>query len=151
MNKSSVPGNSLLPSEYTARAFGNFPFNHLPIMKRKQECKCLLHHCPSTSKNHHVFIPFPKEESLRNKWFGLCTRTYPKSHRPNLPKKCSVRWKRFFVCSLHFKPEDFERNLARELLDNLIVPSVKIGVLPSLSLLENEKFEGEEHSYSKPR
>lgn len=69
------------------------------------------------------FFRFPKEKQLRNAWLFKCARS----------DKFNIETAR--VCSLHFKEEDFERNLRNELLKSVNkIKKLKRNIIPSENL-----------------
>ena len=82
---------------------------------------CAVAVCPSPKDTS--YHKFPSDITLQNLWLELCKRKNPIN-----PKTAKI-------CSLHFKPEDFERDLKHELLNLPIRKLLKPGSIPSLSLL----------------
>ena len=74
----------------------------------------------------HISVhTFPKNEDVKRKWIHLCKRADP------------INAKSARVCSLHFEPDAYERNLKYELLGIPLPKSMKRlkeGALPTLHL-----------------
>ena len=68
---------------------------------------------------HHRF---PKDPKLRKLWVAACRRADDLD-----PDKC-------VVCTVHFKEEDYERDLKNELLNKPLRKILKPGVFPTLKL-----------------
>lgn len=59
-------------------------------------------------ENNASLFKLPECEEMKRKWLSLCRKTYnPRSDIPN-----NLR-----VCSTHFSPDSYERNLMYELMD----------------------------------
>lgn len=68
------------------------------------------------------FFSFPRDEETCKQWILKCNR------------KAAINVKNARVCSLHFAPEDFERDLKSELLNLPRKLKIKRGSVPSLKL-----------------
>ncbi|XP_047101230.1 uncharacterized protein LOC124720024 [Schistocerca piceifrons] len=98
------------------------PLSHSPSSR---QYKCAVFQCDTNARKMPgvVWHSFPKDEYLRCEWIARC--------------KCTgrVNVKGGRVCSLHFRPEDYEQDLRNELLR---LPSRKKLVptaIPSLNIL----------------
>ena len=81
---------------------------------------CLVKCCPSPKSAS--FFKFPKEKNIQNLW----------SEKLNLEKTINLKTAK--VCSVHFKPEDFVRDLKHELMNLPLRKILKEGSVPSLFL-----------------
>lgn len=59
-------------------------------------------------KHNITYHSFPKDEEVRKIWIKRCCRL--KEWRPTLQQK-------YFICSVHFNDDDYERDLQAELLN----------------------------------
>ena len=82
---------------------------------------CSVAICPSPKDTS--YHSFPKDINRQKLWIKLSKRKDPIN-----PKTAKI-------CSLHFKPEDFERDLKHELLNLPLRKIFKPGSIPSLNLL----------------
>ncbi|XP_069704855.1 uncharacterized protein [Periplaneta americana] len=69
-----------------------------------------------------IYHSFPKDDSVCKQWIHACRR------------KDKINIKNATVCSVHFLPEDYERDLKAELLNIKPKKILKISVVPSLHL-----------------
>ena len=82
---------------------------------------CAVAMCPSPKDcSYHNF---PRDINRQKLWIKLCKRKDP------------INPKTARICSLHFKPEDFERDLRNELLNLPLRKILRLGSIPSLFLL----------------
>lgn len=79
---------------------------------------------------------FPKDESMREIWLQKCG------------KKPPFRYNNSFICSKHFKEEDFERDVRREFLDLPVKMKLKADAIPSLNL-DDQDDESDNNDSSK--
>ena len=82
---------------------------------------CAVAICPSPKDTS--YHNFPRDIELQNLWIQLTKR------------KDTIKPKTARICSRHFKPEDFERDLKHELLNLPLRKLLKPGSIPSLNLL----------------
>lgn len=89
--------------------------------------------CYSNYRNNNgiTFHRCPKNDEVKKKWISLCRRQDP------------INGNRAVICSLHFDPNAYERDLKYELL-NLPVPEhlvrIKEGALPTTAA-DNTRWE----------
>ena len=74
---------------------------------------CAVFGCYSSyhKKENITFHKFPKDEELKRQWIQLCKRAD------------QINVKNARVCSLHFEPAAYKRNLMYELLGQPVPPS----------------------------
>lgn len=74
-----------------------------------------------------MYHQFPKNEELRRVWVLKCKR----KDNFNVKNSC--------ICSKHFSPEDYERDLKAELMNYTAKPILKSTAIPSLNLPGHNK------------
>ncbi len=89
------------------------------MAKFKKTCAVAICKSPNEASYHR----FPKEKTLQKLWLDCCKRD----------DKISVESAR--ICSNHFKPDDYERDLRNELLNIPVRKILKQNAVPSLDLL----------------
>jgi hypothetical protein len=110
-------------------------YNHLitecPRMERKKLNKtvCAVAICPSPKNSSTVYHRFPKNQELIKKWIVACKR----QDKIN-PKTASI-------CSEHFLPSDYDRDLQNELLGLPIKKLLKKDAIPTVNLLPPKSLE----------
>jgi hypothetical protein len=81
---------------------------------------CVVAVCPSPKDaSYHRF---PANDTVQKLWLKACKR------------KDFVNTKNGFVCSYHFAPEDFERDLQNELLNRPLRSILKKGIISSIKM-----------------
>ena len=105
-------------------------FHHGNFFRMPRKCAVALCTSPNSTSNHK----FPIEPKLRKTWILACKRT--DSFDPDKSR----------VCSNHFAPEDFLRDLKNELLNLPIRKILKSDSYPTLNL-----FGGKRTSEVSPR
>lgn len=75
-----------------------------------------------TKQDGVIYHSFPRDPEMRSKWVRLCGRKGKWN-----PDSCSI-------CSEHFLPEDYERDLKAELLNLPSKKKLKISAVPSQEL-----------------
>nr|XP_022904587.1 uncharacterized protein LOC111416728 isoform X2 [Onthophagus taurus] len=93
----------------------------MPMCCSVSSCK-MTHVLAQDMKKKISFFSFPKETNLKNIWIKRCDR------------KGTMTAKRPRICSLHFRSEDFKRDLQSELQNLPPKLILKKGALPSLNL-----------------
>lgn len=84
---------------------------------------CVVGCSKNTKRRDDVsFHHFPKDKDTRLRWVTAISRE-------NLPDRYAET---AYVCSDHFLPEDFERNLQAELTKKAHRPRLKAGAVPSV-------------------
>lgn len=90
---------------------------------------CAVSGCGATNSGKRAdrslnFYKFPKDESIAWAWDQCCGRKEP------------INLKTAKICSKHFQPTDYERNLKNELLGivSRTCPPLKPGTVPTLCL-----------------
>ena len=84
---------------------------------------CSVAVCPSPQVKGVSYHRFPQDPNTRHQWMVACWRT-DKVINPRTA----------FVCSNHFREEDFERDLQNELLGLPLKKKLKKGSVPSQNL-----------------
>ena len=96
---------------------------------------CAVAICKTDKRLDHQsmisMFTFPRDPELQHIWISRCQRSKP----------INVKYAR--VCSLHFAPEDFERDIKSEILGLPPRRLLKRGAVPTL-LLESSPMETEE-------
>lgn len=88
---------------------------------------CAVAPCKNTGRNNSevIYHTFPKDKQIQNEWIARCKRK----------DKINVRNAR--VCSAHFLPEDYERDLKNELL-GLPLKKLRTGAIPSQHIWQKD-------------
>ena len=79
-------------------------------------------HCSEKSKSNIILHAFPKDKEMQMKWTQACRRADP------------FKIEHSRVCSLHFLPEAYERDLQNELLNLPPRKKLKKDAIPSINL-----------------
>ena len=85
---------------------------------------CSAATCPSP--NGVIYHRFPKDGNIQKAWKIACKR------------KDKINEKTALVCELHFKEEDYQRDLRNELLNLPIRKTLKTGILSLVQLLSRK-------------
>ncbi len=92
----------------------------------QKKAVCAVGHCHgpfSPGTKRHVF---PKDPEISARWVIAC-------HREDTVNPKTAR-----ICSRHFTPDDYEKDLRQELLNNKLVLRLKKGAIPSQRLVPGE-------------
>ena len=92
---------------------------------------CAVACCKAPFPPNVSFHRIPKAPALRKSWVSACKRK-DKKFNPATS----------YVCSQHFKPEDLERDLQHELMNQEKRLKLKPGAVPSLALLPTKEIQG---------
>lgn len=84
------------------------------------------------------FFKFPREETLKKAWVEKCDRTD------------KINFRNARVCSMHFKAEDFERDLRAELLQQPSRLILKSNAIPSSRVGESSTLDDEPSKQTLP-
>ncbi len=98
-----------------------------PDEKKRTKKVCAVAVCPSPKARDIIYHVFPKDKSLEKKWTIKCKRNDTFN-----PKFASI-------CSNHFLPSDYERDLKSELMGLPSKKRLKSDALPSQNLLPTMK------------
>lgn len=90
--------------------------------KKTNNCVCAVAVCPSP-KSATTYHRFPQDSESRKKWVQACKRN------DGLLNPLTA-----LVCSNHFRPSDYERDLKNELLGLPLRNRLKKEAVPSLKL-----------------
>ena len=93
------------------------------VKKKINNCVCAVAVCPSPKSSGTSYHRFPRDPDQRKKWVQACRRD-DRLFNPQTG----------FVCSSHFQPSDFERDLQNELLGLPTRKHLKPGAIPSLKI-----------------
>lgn len=96
------------------------------VKNKKNTCAVAI--CPSPKDEQTIYHRFPKSDDLKKKWIVACRR----DDRILNPKTS-------LICSRHFLPTDYERDLEHELLGLPPRKFLKKDAVPSRKLRYEEK------------
>ena len=100
--------------------------------KRTNNIVCAVAICNSPKCNSIIYHKFPKDSELAKKWIVACKR------------KDKINPKTSSVCSEHFLPSDYKRDLQNELLGRPIKQILNKDAVPSVNLapLQHDQEDG---------
>jgi hypothetical protein len=93
------------------------------VKKTKKICAVAV--CPSPKDLQTLYHSFPKDKPIRKKWIVKCKRN--DAFNPDFSS----------ICSNHFLPSDYERDLQSELLGLPCKQKLKKEAVPSQKLCSN--------------
>jgi len=93
------------------------------LVKKCNNCVCAVAVCKSRKTESIIFHRFPKDTVRQKQWAHACKR----DDRLLNPQTA-------LVCSLHFQPSDYERDLPNELLGLPVRKRLKKSAVPTLKL-----------------
>ena len=93
------------------------------VAKKRTNCVCAVAVCPSPKSSSITYHRFPQDPETRKKWVQACKR------KDGLLNPLTAH-----VCSSHFQPSDYERDLKNELLGLPVRNLLKKSAVPSLKL-----------------
>ena len=97
--------------------------------KKKTKKICAVAVCPSPKDSHIIYHSFPKNDLMKKTWVVKCKRDD------------SFNCRFATVCSNHFLPSDYERDLRNELLGIPQRKKLKQDAVPSQNLHPLQKIE----------
>ncbi len=91
-------------------------------MKRRNNLVCAVAICSNSKDNSTLYHRFPKNKELRKKWVVACKRE--DQFNPSTST----------VCSNHFLPTDYERDLRNELLGLPVKKRLRKDAFPTVNI-----------------